>query len=118
MPIHMNDCSRVHPCVASVAMVRTMGTYIRIYRTSLSVYNMFHLMITLTASHVASMNDTTNDTMCNDNKYSMGATWRTTYVHHMIFRGCNVHKIHYVAFYGAFTPSHVCLYTPSILNTI
>lgn len=75
-------------------------------------------MITLTASYVAYMTNATDDAMCDDNEYAMDAIWRTTYVHHMIFRGCNTHKIHSIAFYGAFTPSHVCLYTPSIKNAM
>lgn len=37
------------------------------YRTSLSVYNMVHLMITLTASHVTYTTNTTDNAMCNDN---------------------------------------------------
>lgn len=66
MSIHMNDCSCVHSFVASVelSMVRTIGAYIRTYRTSLSVYNIFHMMSMLTASHVASMIDTTDYIMC------------------------------------------------------
>ncbi len=61
MSIHMNDCSRVHSCVASMelSMVRTYNIYISTYRTSLSVYNIFHMMSMLTASHVASMINTT-----------------------------------------------------------
>ena len=62
MSIHMHNCSCVHLCVASV--VRTSGTYISTYRTSLSVYNIFHMMSMLTASHVASMVDTTDNIMC------------------------------------------------------
>nr|DAK10895.1 MAG TPA: hypothetical protein [Caudoviricetes sp.] len=66
MSIHMNDCSCVHSCVASVelSMVRTYNIYISTYRTSLSVYNIFHTISTLTASHAASMIDTTDYIMC------------------------------------------------------
>jgi hypothetical protein len=65
MSIHMNGCPYVHLCVArGLSMVRTIGVYIRTYRTSLSVYNIFHMINTLTASHVASMIDTTDYTMC------------------------------------------------------
>lgn len=117
--IHMNDCSCIHSCVASMelSMVRTYNIYISTYRTLLSVHNIFHMMSTLTVSHAASMNDTTDKAVCSNDGYYWDIQY-TTYVHHMIFRGCNTHKIHYVAFYGAFTPSHVCLYTPSILNAI
>lgn len=48
----------------------------------------------------------------------MDAIWHTTYVCHMIFRGYNTHKIHSIEVCGAFTPSHVYLYTPPILNAI
>lgn len=72
MSIHMNDCSCVHSCVASVelSMVRIYNIYISTYRTSLSVYNIFHMMSTLTASYVASICDTTNNAMCNNGGYS------------------------------------------------
>lgn len=45
-------------------MVRTYNIYISTYRTSLSVYNIFHMMSMLTASHAASMIDTMGDAMC------------------------------------------------------
>lgn len=66
MSIHMNVYYDVHSCVASVelSMVRTYNIYISTYRTSLSVYNIFHMINTLTASHVASMIDTIGDVMC------------------------------------------------------
>nr|DAE97651.1 MAG TPA: hypothetical protein [Caudoviricetes sp.] len=66
MSIHMNDYSYVHSCVASVelSMVRTYNIYISTYRTSLSVYNIFHTISMLTASHVASMIDSTDYIMC------------------------------------------------------
>lgn len=68
MFIHMNDCSCVYSwIVRDVSMVRTIKKYIRTYRTSLSVYNMVHLMITLTASHVTYTTNTTDNAMCNDN---------------------------------------------------
>lgn len=68
MSIHMNDCSCVYSwIVRDVSMVRTIKKYIRTYRTSLSVYNMVHLMITLTASHVTYTTNTTDNAMCNDN---------------------------------------------------
>ena len=75
--IHMNDCSCVHSCVASVelSMVRTYNIYISTYRTSLSVYNIFHMINTLTASYAASMIDTTDyaqrsdDNQCHDYDY-------------------------------------------------
>lgn len=62
----MNDCSCVHSYVASVelSMVRTYNIYISTYRTSLSVYNVFHMISMLTASHVTSMVDTTDYTIC------------------------------------------------------
>lgn len=66
---------------------------------------------TLTASHVASMIDTMGDAIGGNGGYSMDAIWHTTYVCHMIFRGYNTHKIHYIEVYGVSTPSHVCLYT-------
>lgn len=65
MSIHMNDCPCVHPCVArGQSTVRTIDAYIRIYRTLLSVHNIFHMMNTLTASHATSMIDTTDNVMC------------------------------------------------------
>ena len=66
MSIRMNDCSCVHSCVASVelSMVRTYNIYISTYRTSLSEHNMVYLINALTASHVASMVDTTDNIMC------------------------------------------------------
>ena len=66
MSIHRNDCSCVHSCVASVelSMVRTYNIYISTCRTSLSVYNIFHMINALTASHAASMIDTMEYIMC------------------------------------------------------
>jgi len=70
MSIHMNDCSCVHSCVASVelSMVRTYNIYISTYRISLSVYNIFHTISMLTASHAASMIDTTDNIMCGNDR--------------------------------------------------
>lgn len=51
-------------CIRGLSMVRTYNIYISTYRTSLSVYNIFYTINTLTASHVASMIDTTDYTMC------------------------------------------------------
>lgn len=65
MSIHMNVYYDVYSCVArGLSTVRTYNIYISTYRTSLSVYNIFHMMSTLTASHAASMIDTTDNTMC------------------------------------------------------
>lgn len=105
-------CLYVYLCALS--MVRTIIAYIRTYRTSLSVYNMFHLMITLTASHAASMINTTDNTMCcNYGRYYGCYVVDPICINHMIFRGYNANKIHSVAFYGVFTPSNACLYTPT-----
>lgn len=121
MSIHMNDCSCVHSCVTrGLSTVRTYNIYISTYRTSLSVYNIFHMINTLTASHVASMIDTTDNTMCcHDGRCrSYDHMIQSMCINHMIFYGDNTHKIHYIEVYGVSTPSHVCLYTLPILNAI
>lgn len=51
-------------CIRGLSMVRTYNIYISTYRTSLSVYNIFHMINTLTASYAASMIDTTDYIMC------------------------------------------------------
>lgn len=99
--------------ICGLSMVRTIVTYISTYRTSLSVHNMFHLWVTLTASHVASMIDTTDYTICGNGGRCRSYDYviQSMCINHMIFRGNNTHTIHFMALYGAFTPSHVCLYT-------
>lgn len=101
-------------------MVRTYNIYISTYRTLLSVYNIFHMMSMLTASHAASMIDTTDYIMCGNGGQcrSYDHVIQSMCIYHMIFRGYCTHTIHSVAFYGVFTPSHVCLYTPPILHTV
>lgn len=68
MSIHMNVYYDVHSCVASMelSIVRTYYIYISTYRTLLSVYNIFHTISMLTASHAASMIDTTDYIMCSN----------------------------------------------------
>lgn len=45
-------------------MVRTNGAYIRTYQTHPLLCHVFHMMSMLTASHAASMIDTTDYIMC------------------------------------------------------
>lgn len=94
-------------------MVRTYNIYISTYRTSLSVYNIFHTISMLTASHAASMIDTTDYIVCGNGGRcrSYDHVTQSMCINHMIFRGDNTHKIHFMALYGVSTPSHVCLYT-------
>jgi len=75
----MNDCSCVHPCVASVAClwcVPLVYTYAHIEHIRCSMlYNVFHMANTLTASHAAYTIDTTDyaqrsdDNQCHDYDY-------------------------------------------------
>lgn len=106
MPIHMNDCSYVHSCVASVelSMVRTYNIYISTYRTSLSVYNIFHRMSTLTASHAASMIDTTVYT---HDATTINATITFVWCIVCIYRGIVCRHMPYNSFCG----SLLCVYT-------
>ena len=101
-------------------MVRTYNIYISTYRTSLSVYNIFHTISTLTASHAAPMIDTTDYIICgNGGRCRLyDHVIQSMCINHMIFCGYNTHKIHSMALCGAFTRSDVCLYTPPILRTV
>lgn len=74
----------------------------------------------LTASHAASMIDTTDYIMCGNGGQCRSYDYviQSMCINHMIFRGDNTHIIRSVALYGAFTPLHVCLYTPPILRTV
>lgn len=77
-------------------------------------------MSLLTASHAASMIDTTDYIMCGNGGRCRSYDYviQAMCINHMIFRGNNAHTIHFMALYGAFTPSHVCLYTLPILNAV
>ena len=74
---------------------------------------------TLTASHAASMIDTTDYIMCGNGGYfNMYNIQLTTRVYHMIFRGDNAYKIHSIELYGVSMCYDVCLYTPSIKHAV